>query len=128
MPTVFRYLAAAWLVIVGASISSPSFALTAAEIDGDVDAALASLYGQSPEAKELADTAKGILVFPKILKAGFIVGGQGGEGALRVDGATAGYYNTVSGSFGLQAGVQTFGYAMFFVNDEEAQVLEGNVL
>ncbi len=118
MQTSIRFLTAAWLVIAGALISSPSFAYTAAEIDRNVDAALVSLYQQSPAAKNLGQSAKGVLVFPKILKAGFIIGAQGGEGALRVNGRTSGYYSTVAVSYGLQAGVQWFGYVMFFRTDE----------
>ncbi len=124
MQTLFRYLITAWLVIAGSLISSPSFALTAAEIDRNVDAALASLYQQSPEAKTLGQSAEGILVFPKIVKAGLIIGAQGGEGALRVNGQTASYYNTVAVSYGLQAGVQWFGYAMFFGTDEALGYLD----
>ena len=60
----------------------PGFAASATEIDRDVDAALASLYGQTPKAKELGTATKGILVFPKIIKAGLLVGAQAGEGAL----------------------------------------------
>ena len=56
-------------------------------------------------------------MFPGILKAGFIAGAQTGEGALRVGGRTAGYYRTTAVSYGLQAGVQKFGYALFFVTD-----------
>ncbi len=102
-----------------------SVAATAAEIDSRVDKALASLYAQMPEAKKLGEEAKAILVFPKIVKGGLIlVGGQGGEGALRVNGKTAGYYNTVAVSYGLQLGVQWFGYAMFFRTDEALGYLD----
>ena len=97
---------------------------TAAEIDGDVDQAVATLHSQSAEAKALAERAKGILVFPKIIKAGLIVGAQAGEGALRKGGQTAGYYRTVAVSYGLQAGVQWFGYAMYFMNDEALGYLD----
>ena len=72
---------------------------------------------QSSEAEALAKRAKGILVFPKIVKGGLIVGAQAGEGALRVSGNTADYYSSVAVSYGLQAGVQWFGYAMYFMND-----------
>jgi lipid-binding SYLF domain-containing protein len=89
---------------------------SAADIDRDVDQALASLYQTSPEAKTLSKQAKGILVFPSVLKAGFIGGGSYGKGALRIRGRTAGYYNTVTASYGLQAGVQKFGYALFFMD------------
>ncbi len=103
---------------------SPGFAASATEIDRDVDAALASLYGQTPKAKELGTATKGILVFPKIIKAGLLVGAQAGEGALRVKGKTAGYYNTVAVSYGLQVGVQWFGYAMFFRTDKALGYLD----
>jgi len=56
-------------------------------------------------------------VFPNVVKAGLVLGGQYGEGALRIDGKTTAYYNTVAASYGLQAGAQTFGYAMFLMND-----------
>ena len=92
-------------------------AASAAEIDRDVNAALKSLYGTSATARALAPRARGILVFPRIVKAGFVVGAQGGEGALRRRGRTAGYYRTAAVSFGLQAGVQSFGYAMFFMTE-----------
>lgn len=91
---------------------------SAAEIDRDVDYALQDLYESTPAARSLAKKAKGILVFPRIVKAGFMVGAQYGRGgALRVKGRTTGYYNSVSASYGMQAGVQAFGYALFFMND-----------
>jgi lipid-binding SYLF domain-containing protein len=102
----------------------PACAASAAEIDAGVDAALAKLYEKTPAAKELAKVAKGILVFPDIVKAGFIVGGQFGEGALRVDGKTAGYYSTVAASYGLQIGAQSFGYALFFITDSSLDYLK----
>jgi lipid-binding SYLF domain-containing protein len=70
--------------------------------------------------------AKGILVFPSVKKAGFIVGGQFGEGALREGGKTVGYYKTTAASFGLQAGGQKFGYAMFFMTDSALKYLKSS--
>ncbi len=99
-------------------------AATAEEIDRAVDQALQKLYKTTPAAAELAKQAKGILVFPKIMKVGFVVGGQYGEGALRVGGKTVGYYSTLSGSWGLQVGMQSFGYALFFMTDEALKHLE----
>jgi len=90
---------------------------SAAKIDMAVDSALPKLFSAVPKAQELAARAKGILVFPNIVKAGFLVGGQYGEGALREHGRTVGYYSTVAASFGLQAGAQEFGYALFFMSD-----------
>ncbi len=96
---------------------TPAMAASKAEIDRDARAALQTLYANNVMAKELGKKAKGILVFPSILKAGFIVGGQGGNGALFKNGKTVGYYNTAAASYGLQAGVQNYGYAMFFMTD-----------
>jgi lipid-binding SYLF domain-containing protein len=89
---------------------------TAAEIEAGVNAALKSLYASEPEAKALANKAVAVLVFPEILKAGVIVGGQYGEGALRQGGKTTGYYSIASASIGLQFGAQTYGYVMYFLN------------
>lgn len=99
-------------------------AATAAEIDKEVDLALEKLYASTPAARELAKVTKGVLVFPNVVKAGLIVGGQYGEGALRIDGNTTGYYSTVAASYGLQAGAQSFGYAMFLMNDDALTYLK----
>ena len=96
---------------------NPAAAASAADINRDVKNALQDLYAKSPKAKELGERAIGILVFPGIVKGGFIVGGQFGEGALLKDGKTAGYYNTLSVSYGLQVGLQKYGYALFFMTD-----------
>jgi lipid-binding SYLF domain-containing protein len=92
-------------------------AASAAEIDRNAGKALQILYKKSSGAKAMGEKAKSILVFPGITKGGFIVGGQYGEGALLKEGKTIAYYNTVSVSYGLQAGVQKYGYAMFFMTD-----------
>lgn len=102
----------------------PAAAASAAELDRDADAALARLYDSVPNARLLGSHAKGVLVFPRILKAGFLFGAQYGEGVLRRQGRTAGYYNTVAASYGLQAGAQEFGYALFFMTDAALQHLE----
>lgn len=101
----------------------PAIAASAAEIDSDVNAALKSLYVSSPVAKELSTKAKGILVFPSIVKGGFIVGGQYGEGAFIKEGKTVDYYNSAAASYGLQAGLQKFGYALFFMKDSALEYL-----
>ena len=82
MSPALRFLIAALMITAAAAfVLNPrsGFAASASQIDRDVDAALVSLYGQTPKAKELGGIAKGILVFPKILKAGLIIGTQGGE-------------------------------------------------
>jgi lipid-binding SYLF domain-containing protein len=103
-----------------------SLAATAAEINRDVDIALKNLYQTTPAAKKMAGVAKGILVFPDIIKGGFIIGGQYGEGALRVGGKTTGYYRSVAASYGLQAGAQSFGYALFFLSDADLKYLKSS--
>jgi lipid-binding SYLF domain-containing protein len=101
----------------------PALAASAAEINRDANAALAKLYEKHPDAKKLASQAKAILVFPTILKAGFMFGAQYGDGVLRRGNKTVGYYNTVAASYGWQAGVQAFGYALFFMNDSALSYL-----
>jgi len=99
---------------------------SAAEIDRDADSALQKLYAEVPAAKEFSTVAKGILVFPSIIKGGLIIGGQYGEGALLKGGETAGYYRSVAASYGLQAGAQSFGYALFFLDDASLEYLENS--
>lgn len=91
-------------------------AATAAEIDTRTNAVLSSFYDKTSEGKELAAKAAGILVFPSIVKAGMVVGGEYGEGALRVGGTTVGYYSTASGSIGLQLGVQSKSLIIMFMD------------
>ena len=98
-------------------------AASAAGIDADVDAALIKLYEEQPVAKMLADKAVAILVFPNMVKAGFIVGAQYGEGALLKKGRTVGYYNSVAASYGLQAGAQSFGYVLFLMTPSAVHYL-----
>jgi lipid-binding SYLF domain-containing protein len=112
------------LICIVVLAPSVTFAASAAEIDREVTAALKNLYDQSPAAKTLGETAKGILVFPSIVKGGFIVGGEYGNGALRKNGRTSGYYNTTAASYGLQAGVQSFGYALFFMDNASLEYLD----
>ena len=96
----------------------------AAEISRNAHAALTSLYSQVAGAKALGAQAHAVLVFPKVTKAGLGIGGQSGEGALFKSGQTVGYYRTSGASFGLQAGAQTYGYAMFFMNAKALEQLD----
>ena len=107
------------LVIAAMALMGLRPALAASVLDEDAAAALKSLYSTSPGAKALGDKARGILVFPSVTKAGFIVGGQGGDGVLYEKGKVTAYYNTGAATVGLQAGVQTYGYALFFVTAED---------
>ena len=99
-------------------------AASAAKINRDAKGALEKLYAQSSSARTLGEKAKGILVFPSIVKGGFMVGGQFGEGALIKDGKWAAYYNTISASYGLQIGLQKYGYALFFMSESAMDWLD----
>jgi lipid-binding SYLF domain-containing protein len=90
----------------------------AAKLDSESRAALNRLYAKAPAAKALGQKATAILVFPKVTKAGLVIGGQYGEGTLLKGGKSAGHYSTTGVSYGLQAGAQTYGYAMFFMNEK----------
>ena len=91
---------------------------SASKISHDSRAALKSLYAQNPAARAIGKQAKGVLVFPSVVKGGLIVGAQAGNGAMiRDSGEISGFYQTTAASYGLQAGVQEFGYALFFMND-----------
>jgi lipid-binding SYLF domain-containing protein len=103
---------------------APAVAASKAEIDRNATAALQKLYKGNPMAQTLSEKAKGILVFPSIYKGGLIVGGQYGDGALIKNGKIVGYYNSVAASYGLQAGGQKFGYAMFFMTDAALAYLD----
>jgi lipid-binding SYLF domain-containing protein len=93
-------------------------AASSVEIDAEADAALTRFYAEVPAAKELAKKAKGILIFPKVVKAGLGVGGEYGEGALRTGGKSVGYYNIAAASIGLQIGVQSRVEVLMFMTQE----------
>lgn len=112
------------LMFVAAASAQPLMAPKAAEIDRNVTAALTELYAENEAAKDLGTKAKAILVFPEIRKGAFIVGAQYGYGALRRGTDTAGYYRTGAASYGFQAGVKKFGYALFFMTDSALAYLD----
>jgi lipid-binding SYLF domain-containing protein len=95
-------------------------------INASVDATMSRLYATVPGSRELVGKARGVLVFPSVLQAGFVVGGQYGEGALRVGGSTVGYYSTVSGSFGLQAGAQSKAIVFLFMTQDSLDKFRGS--
>jgi lipid-binding SYLF domain-containing protein len=116
--------AAAGLILASLTLSQcatgpTSSGASASQISADSRAALKDLYAANPKARQLGNKAKGILVFPHIAKGGFIIGGMGGNGALiRPDGSIRDYYQTGGLSYGLQAGVQKYGYALFLMDNE----------
>jgi lipid-binding SYLF domain-containing protein len=129
MPTRIRLAATIGILAIVAITAAGLRAAGAGEpqgIESDAQAALNTLYLKVPNAKSLAAEAKGILIFPKIVKAGFIVGAQYGEGELLKDGKIAGSYNMAAASYGFQAGLQWFAYAMFFMKDSALNYFENS--
>ena len=104
--------------------AAEAWAASTAEIDRSANDALGRLYEQFPEARDLAANATGVLIFPEIVKGGLIIGGQYGDGVLRRRGQSIGYYETISASYGLQIGAQSFGYALFFQSEEALSWLD----
>ena len=110
--------AACLTLILGAFFASAAHAATAKEIDVSVDVALERFNKEVKGAKEFLKSAKGVLVFPSVYKAGFVIGGEYGEGALRIGGKTVDYYSTIAGSWGLQIGGQKKTVILVFMQDE----------
>jgi lipid-binding SYLF domain-containing protein len=98
--------------------SSSTNASKRQSIDASVDGTMSRLFTTVKGSRELVSKARGVLVFPSVLQVGFVVGGQYGEGALRVGGSTVGYYSTISGSFGLQAGAQSKAIIFLFMTQD----------
>lgn len=98
------------------------YAASAADLDKDAAQSLQTLYKTSPLAEEISKKAKAILVFPNIIKAGLIFGGAYGEGVL-IEGSTSDYYNSVTASWGWQAGAQSYGYAVFLMSNKAVRYL-----
>jgi lipid-binding SYLF domain-containing protein len=109
------------LMIFGVIASAPSFARTKAQIDASADRTLAHFYALNPKHKELADKAVGILIFGRVTKGGAGVAGEFGEGALRVNGTTVGYYSVASASVGLTLGVARHSEVILFMTQESLE-------
>lgn len=118
MKQIRNWFLAITLALAGSlgPLTQSAQAATASELNADGQAALHRLYAQSTKAARFGQTAHAILVFPKIVKAGFMIGGQGGEGVLFMRGRPAGYYKIHAVSYGLQIGGQSFSYALFIMN------------
>ncbi len=98
-------------------------AATAEDLDKNSNQELQSLYKKNGLAEELSRKAKGILIFPDIVKAGLVFGGSYGEGELLINGRVENYYNSIAASWGLQAGAQSYGYAVFLMTDKAVEYL-----
>jgi len=92
-------------------------AANAQDLNRDASGALQRLYESNPAAAAIGERAQAVLVFPNIIKAGLVFGGAYGEGVLFRDGEVADYYNSFTGSWGLQIGAQSYGYALFLMTD-----------
>jgi lipid-binding SYLF domain-containing protein len=112
------------LAVMSFVAAQPAVAASGHILDQDAEAALNSLYSNHAGAKALGEKAVGILVFPSVTKAGFILGAQGGDGVLFEKGKVSGHYNTGALSVGLQAGVQAYGYALFFMTPGDLAYLK----
>ncbi|MEQ8857110.1 MAG: YSC84-related protein [Pseudomonadales bacterium] len=113
-PSPLRWVLAAAFLLAGTAV----LAASKTEIDARVDSALAQLYERSPAAGELAAKASGILVFPRVLKAGFGLGGEYGEGSLLVGGQPVQYYRVAAASVGFQIGGQARAQVLMFMTDQ----------
>ena len=116
-------LASAAALPMSAITFESASAATAEDLNKDVDQALRTLYKSNPVAENISKQARAILVFPKIIKAGLVFGGSYGEGVLKKGAQTVGYYNSASASWGLQAGAQSYGYAVFLMTDKAVDYL-----
>lgn len=112
---------ALFLLLVGSSVSLPAhnaYAASAQEIDIGVEATLKRFRSEVTGGSEFLEKAQGVLVFPNVIKAGLVVGGEYGEGALLVGGKTVDYYSTAGASIGLQLGAQSKAVVIVFLTSD----------
>ena len=107
-----------FLVTAAFCVPSVSMAKSAKEIDIQVDVALEKFEKDISGGKEFLKSAKGVLVFPSVIKAGLVIGGEYGEGAMRIKGKTVNYYSTAAASFGFQLGAQSKTVILVFMEDK----------
>jgi len=122
--SVFAATAAVGLIALGACSTTASSPASRADLSNSSSQALNQLIRDNPAAAAISKQSRAVLVFPSIVKAGLVFGGAYGEGELRQGGNTSGYYTSFTGSWGLQAGAQSYGYAVFLMNDDAVRYLE----
>ena len=127
--TTRRNLLKSFMLVAAATatlgtVSNQALAATAEDLDKDAAQALQTLYKTNPTAEALSKKARAVLVFPKIVKAGLVFGGAYGEGTLLKAGVNSGYYNTVTASWGLQAGGESYGYVVFLMSEKAVRYLD----
>jgi lipid-binding SYLF domain-containing protein len=110
--------ALAVVALASSSFASGAHAASKEDMNRQADQALRQLYERNPAAAAVGHQARAILVFPTIVKAGLVFGGAYGEGELKNGGDVDGYYNSITGSWGLQAGAQSYGYVVFLMNEK----------
>ncbi|MEJ2621296.1 MAG: YSC84-related protein [Candidatus Thiodiazotropha sp.] len=120
---MYRYFFKLFIFLV---ISSNALAISKQEIEAYADESLKQFYVHSKAGEHLAKQAKGILIFPRVYKAGLLVGGEYGEGVLKVNGESVDYYNIAAGSLGLQAGVQRKSEIIMFMTEESLEDFRGS--
>ena len=114
----FLSMVLATATLASTSLLNTAGAATAEDLNTDSRQALQRLYKSNPLSETLSHKAKAVLVFPKIIKAGLVFGGSYGDGVLMKGMKVEDYYNSVGGSWGLQAGAQSYGYVVFLMNDK----------
>jgi lipid-binding SYLF domain-containing protein len=102
----------------------PAHAADRTSLEREATAVMVKLYQKYPDAKKLEQKAHAILVFPEVYKAGLMIGGETGDGVMRIKGKTVAYYNTSGVSYGLQAGAQKYGYALFIMTPSALKSIE----
>ena len=122
----FSFLAIALGLTLAMSSVTTSYAASAKEIDTSVDVALDRFFKQVDGAKEFAKNAKGLLVMPGVVKAGVGIAGEYGQGALRIGGKTANYYNIAGASIGLTIGGEKKDIILAFMTDEALKKFQGS--
>lgn len=124
----FTKILAAAAVLMTGTVASCSTTATSpasrADLSTDSSQALNKLVRENPAAAAISRQSRAVLVFPSIVKAGLVFGGAYGEGELRRGGKTVDYYTSFTGSWGLQAGAQSYGYAVFLMNEDAIRYLE----
>ena len=121
--TVLKLLVSATAAVSMLVFGSAAYCATAEDLNKDATQALNLLYKTNPVAESLSKKARAILVFPKIIKAGLVFGGSYGEGVLMKESKFSDYYNSVSASWGWQAGAESYGYVVFLMSDSAVKYL-----
>jgi len=119
----FLGLVVATVAAVSVSAISAQAASTKEELNTDANQALQKLISTNPTAADISKKAKAVLIFPNIIKAGLVFGGAYGEGVLQQTGAVDGYYNSITASWGLQIGGQSYGYVVFLMSDKAVKYI-----